>query len=178
MKPSCKSAADALAESPIAGLLSQARALGRISAVVADFSRETTGDQISPQLPRCSLQGQVLVITVSSPAQAAKLRQRTTVLTGLLQQCEPDLTKFRIRLQPGMADDPARAAAATPRLAPPPAETLTAALRFADDLCRDLNDSPLRRSALRLRSALRARLGDGQPAQPDAEQTQKGRREP
>jgi hypothetical protein len=152
-----KTAVQALSESPIAGLVDQARKLGRISSLVADFSRDCAGGD--PALPpRCAIQGRQVIILVATSSQAAKLRQRTTTLTRLLQDCEPDLTGFRIRLQPGGSDDPAEAVAIPPKREPPTPETVSAALRFAEDLGRQLHPSPLRDAALRLRSTLRNRM--------------------
>jgi hypothetical protein len=148
-----KTAADALAESPLAGLFNQARQLDRISSLVADVSRDAAGT-CPGLIPRCAIQGKQVIILVATASQAAKLRQRTTTLVRLLQDCDPELTGFRIRLQPGGSDDPMRTESppAAPRSASD--DTLAAALRFADDLSRDLDDSPLRRAALRLRSLL------------------------
>jgi hypothetical protein len=155
-----KKAADALAESPHAGLFNQALRLGRISSLVADFSREAAGT--GPALvPRCAIQGKQLIILVATASQAAKLRQCTTALNLRLQDCDPELTGFRIRLQPGGPDDRARSEASSAPPEPPSGATLAAALRFADDLSRDLDDSPLRRAAQRLRAVLRRRQSGG-----------------
>lgn len=167
MRPACKSAAEALAEGPLAGLLDQARLLGRISSVVAEFSRDAVST--APPLPplRFGLQGRTVIITASAPSQAAKLRQRATALDQAIRECVPEVTGIRIRLQPGNSADPDSGTLARPNCSPscrPPQsqESLTAALKFADDLCRELPDSPLRRSAQRLQAALRARLVSGQ----------------
>lgn len=160
MSSSGKTAAQALAESPAAGLVDQARRLGRISSLVADFCRDNVGTD-PPTLPRCAIQGGQAVILVASAAQAAKLRQRATTLNRLLQDCDPQLTGIRIRLQLGGADDPTQIKAAVGTAEPLPPESAVAALRFAEDLGRDLPDSPLRRAALRLQGVLRRKLGRG-----------------
>jgi hypothetical protein len=166
MRPPVKSAAEALAESPLAGLLDQARLLGRIASAVAEISSEGASGTHSLPPPRCSLDGRTVIITVGTPSQAAKLRQRAAALDRAIRERLPELTAIRIRLQPGSLDDPSPATApgdGTPSSGPvpvPPA-SLAAALRFADDLSRELHDSPLRRSALRLQASLRAKLGRG-----------------
>lgn len=166
VRPAYKSAAEALAEGPLAGLLDQARLLGRISTVVTEVCREAATS--APLLPplRFGLKGRTVIVTASAPSQAAKLRQRATALELALRECVPEVTGLRIRLQPGNTADPDFGTLSGPAAAPsdrPPQsqENLTAALGFADQLCRELSDSPLRRSAQRLQAALRARLGSG-----------------
>jgi len=162
MSPYCKSAADALADGPLAKLVDEARLLGRVSSVVADVIREAP--LAHPALPlHCALQGTTVIITVGTPSQASKLRQRAAALHQALTERLPEVTGMRIRLQPGGSADPVSGTSASdPRASPPPpeptTENLSAALRFADDLSRDLHDSPLRRSAQRLQASLRTKL--------------------
>jgi hypothetical protein len=163
MSPHCKSAAEALAQSPLAGLVDQARLLGRIASVVAEVSREAVSSTRSLPPPRCALQGRTVIITVGTPSQAAKLRQRAAALRHALEERVPEVTGIRIRLQPGGPADPipgspAEAPARQSLGSVESPENLTAALRFAEDLTRDLHDSALRRSAQRLQASLRARL--------------------
>jgi hypothetical protein len=163
MNPHCKSAAEALAEGPLAGLVDQARLLGRISSVIAEVSREAASGTGSLPPLRCALQGRTVVITVGTPSQAAKLRQRMAALHQALGERLPELTGIRIRLQPGEPADPisgisVRSPADRPAGPDRSPENLSAALRFADDLSRTLRESPLRRSATRLQALLRARL--------------------
>ena len=152
-----KTAAQALAESPIAGLLEQARRLGRISSLVDDFCQDATAIN-RPAPLHCAIEGKQVVILVASTSQAAKLRQRATTLFRLLQDCDPDLTGIRIRLQPGGVDDPCRATVVRQAAELHPEHSVAEALRFAEDLGRTLEDSPLRRAALRLQGVLRKRL--------------------
>lgn len=157
MTPHCRTAAEALANSPLAGLIDKARLLGQISRLVAAFGREATGSEHSSSNLHCFLEGSTVVISVGNSAQAAKLRQRSKALIQLLQECNAELTGIRFRLQPGGAvDNPAAAASAEPQERSP--DELAAALKFAEDLSRDLHDSPLRRSAQRLHASLQARL--------------------
>jgi hypothetical protein len=166
MRPSCKSASEALAESPLAGLLDQARLLDRISALIAEIDQPAASSAHPLPPLRCAIQGQTVIITAGNSSQAAKLRQRTAALHQILRERVPHVTAIRIRLQPGGPADAdgggyaREVPAASPAASTPPAH-LAAALRFAEELCRDLHDSPLRQSALRLRASLRARLPEG-----------------
>jgi len=100
-----------------------------------------------------------VVILVGSSSQAAKLRQRATTLNRLILDCDPDLTGIRIRLQPGGLDDLSTITPTVQAAEPLPPGFAAAALRFAEELGRDLQDSPLRRAALRLQGVLREKLG-------------------
>ena len=171
MSHTCKTAADALAQSPLAGIIDHARLIARISSAVADFTAEAGAPGASFPPLRCALRDRTVVITAGTPPQAAKLRQRAVALEQALRARVPEVTGIRIRLQPGASADPVQATAA-PSTGPsrdglPSPENLSAALRFADDLCRDLHDSPLRRSAQRLRTSLRARLNCETPGPGD-----------
>lgn len=160
MKRPSKSAAQALAESPLAGLFDRAQLLDRITSAVTRYCRETAGvDQGLPP-PGCTLEGRTVIVIVGTPSQAAKLRQQAPALHQLLQACDPELTGFRIRLQPGQSADPAVQKSPTmANVRPPPSEeSLGAALGFAEHLTRTLHDSALRRSVLRLRSTLLSKL--------------------
>lgn len=166
MRPPCKSAAEALADSPIAGLLDQARRLDRISSIVDAVSRELTRNTEPMPAPRCTLQGSTVVIGVRAPSQAAKLRQCATQISRALRERLPEVTGIRIQLQPGRANYPMpgiEPAQENPLPAERPgnAPNLLAAMQFADDLATQLHDSPLRESALRLQAALRRRVAKG-----------------
>jgi hypothetical protein len=107
-----------------------------------------------------------VVITVATASLAAKLRQRATALHQLLQDCDPELTGIRIRLQPGRPEDPVAGGSPAGRsargpLASEPLPDTSAALRFAEELSTELPDSALRRSAQRLQATLRARQKAG-----------------
>lgn len=167
MKPPGKSAAEALAEGPVAGLLDQVRLLGRVTDAVATLTRELAvgGESLPP--PRCAFRARVVILTVDSPSHAAKLRQRASQIEQFLRQRLPEVTGISIRLQPG---GPTYSVSVMPSSEGPrdsrdlrgadPATTTDpqAALRFAEDLATHLRDSPLRQAALRLESSLRARL--------------------
>lgn len=164
MRPHCRTAAEALANSPLAGLIDKARVLNAISRLVTDFSREATGSEHPGPNLHCMLEGNTVVISVGNSAQAAKLRQRSNALIQLLQECNAELTGIRFRLQPGGPADPALPTARKPSVAasadPPQRapDEIAAALAFAQELSRQLHDSPLRRSAQRLQASLRAKL--------------------
>ena len=162
MIPPYKSAADALAGSPLASLIDKARLLDKISLTVAELSREAGSPNALPPT-HCALERGTVIITVNTSSQAAKLRQRSAALTLALQNRLPEVTGIRIRLQPGPLARPETdigtpdSASSSPPTAQP-APSCAAALKFADQLARELHDSPLRRSALRLQASLRARL--------------------
>jgi hypothetical protein len=168
MIPPYKSAADALAGSPLAGLIDKARLLDKISLTVAELSREAGSPHALPPA-HCALDRGTVIITVSTSSQAAKLRQRAAALTLAFQARVPEVTGIRIRLQPGLSARPetdigAPGAAGCLPTSAQPAPSCAAALKFADQLARELHDSPLRQSALRLQASLRARLkGDSSP---------------
>jgi hypothetical protein len=156
------SAAEALAESPVAGLLDRARLLGRVSATVQAISQDLTyGDDPLPP-PRCAFDGGTLVITVTTPSQAAKLRQCADRIDQTLRERVPEVTGIRFRLQPGGPNYPMPGMGQPQVVAPiESTPTLVAALQFADDLSAGLHDSPLRESARRLQSRLRKKLAPG-----------------
>jgi hypothetical protein len=160
LKPPCTSAAEALANSPLAGLIEQARLLGQVTALVVRFCQETDGAGRCLPAPRCALQGRKVIITVGTPSQAARIRQQTVALHQLLQAGFPELTGIRVRLQPSHPvdiDAVAEPGGTAGSALPAPAD-LESALQFADNLSTTLRDSPLRRSAMRLRNTLRTRL--------------------
>jgi hypothetical protein len=166
-----KSAADALAASPLAGLIDRARLLEKIALTVAEVSRETESSLALPAA-YCALERSTVIITVSTSSEAAKLRQRAAALTLALQKRLPEVTGIRIRLQPGLparpqTDSGAGGSARSSPSAAPAAPSCIAALDFADQLARELHDSPLRQSALRLQASLRARLKAESDPSPD-----------
>jgi len=157
-----KSAADALAGSPLAGLIDKARLLDKISLTVAEVSQEAQSPHALPPA-HCTLDRGTVTITVSTSSQAAKLRQRIAALTVALQARVPEVTGIRIRLQPGLPACPGTGSGVSGAAGCPPSSeqlepSCAAALEFADQLARELHDSPLRQSALRLQASLRARL--------------------
>ncbi len=162
MIPPYKSAADALAGSALAGLIDKARLLDKISLTVAELSREAGPPNTLPPT-HCALERGTVIITVNTSSQAAKLRQRAAALTIALQNRLPEVTGIRIRLQPGLCarsetDIGAPNSASSSPSDARPAPSCAAALKFADQLARELHDSPLRQSALRLQASLRAKL--------------------
>jgi hypothetical protein len=162
MKPVCKSAAEALAESPIASLLDRARLVGQLTATVDAICRGPTVAQDALSAPRCTLEGGIAILTVGNPSQAAKLRQRAGQIIQALQYLAPEVTGIRVRLQPGDMNYPMPGivrteAARTAERSTDRVADVAAATRFADDLAEKLRDSPLRDAALRLQKLLRNR---------------------
>lgn len=166
MSPYCKSAAEALADSPLAGLVEQARVLARAASAVSDVLRAASPAGVPLPPLHCALKDRTVIITVHTAPHAAKLRQRTVALQQELLQRVPEVTGIRIRLQPGESADPVPVTRSpTDSRAPTGSvhspESLSAALGFAEDLARHLHDSALRRSAERLQALLRTRLERG-----------------
>jgi len=164
MKPPCKSAAEALAESPVAEILERACLLDQISAAVEAGARELVAGSPSPPALRCALQGNIVIVSVGTPALAAKLRQRTGSLLQHVRERWPQITGIRVRLQPGGMNYPMPGGAAPGTAQPVGRPTVTgndleAARRFADDLADELGDSPLRDAARRLQATLRDKRG-------------------
>ncbi len=163
MRAPCKTAAEALADGPVAGLLIQARLLGKAAALIETVSRDL-GASLPPLLPtHCSLQGRTVIITVSTSSHAAKLRQRLSRIQQAVADHLPEVTGIRIRLQPGSTNyrmpgiEPAKGMSVTADNRP----DQSAAMQFADDLAEKLHDSPLREAALRLRASLRQKKAGG-----------------
>lgn len=153
MKP--RSAAEVLSEGPFAGLVAQSRRLERLTDAATTALREILPPQSPPDPPRCDLRDGTVVLTVSAPSQAAKLRQREGFLLRRLQECDAKVTGIRIRLQPGQPNYPEAASKQGLTPAEPMSEAQRVlALQFAQSLAEQLPDSPLRDAARRLQAAL------------------------
>lgn len=162
-----KTLADALDETPaIAQLLSRVHASQSVGRALAAAS-PPIGGGFDPLRPgACELRGGLLLLTATSSAQAAKLRQECPRLQKLLTQQGLDLNEIKVRIQP--AHLPYREEATRLTQVPPSAEStrgpadvnkrMAAPLRFADELALTLGDSPVKQAVERLRSALRAGL--------------------
>lgn len=167
MTRSPKTLADALAEMPAAvQLLSRLRASQSVARLLASASPPIGGgfDALRPGV--CELRGGLLLLTATSPAQAAKLRQEFPRLQKLLKQQGLDLNEIRVRLQPAhtfyregaspSAQVPTSAEATSNSLGPE--RDLSGPLRFADELALTLRDSSLRAAVEHLRATLREAL--------------------
>lgn len=161
-----KTLAAALAEVPaVAELLSRLQASQSAARILASAS-PPIGGGFDPLRPgACELRGGLLLLTATSPAQAAKLRQELPRLQKLLEQQGLDLNEIKARIQPAPltyreeVSAPARFVA-TPDPARPAADRaseIAAPLRFADELALTLPESPLRDAVERLRATLRGR---------------------
>jgi hypothetical protein len=167
MTRDAKTLADALAETPAAAQwLSRLRASQSVARLLAAAS-PPVGGGFDPLRPgACELRGGLLLLTATSPAQAAKLRQEFPRLQKLLNQQGLELSEIRVRLQPARTSYREEASAAAQVPAPAeadeslttPARDVTAPLRFADELALTLRDSPLRTAVENLRSKLREAL--------------------
>lgn len=167
MTRSAKTLADALAETPAAAqLLARLRASQSVARLLAAASPPIGGgfDPLRPGV--CELRGGLLLLTATSPAQAAKLRQEFPRLQKLLKRQGFDLNEIKVRLQP--ARMPYREEVSTTAQVPTPADAtsdsarsqsdLTAPLRFADELALTLRASSLRAAVESLRATLREAL--------------------
>ena len=153
--------ADALTDAPAtAALLARVAASERVARLLATmphfdgFGLSTTG--------RCELRDKSLVLRVTSPALAAKLRQSLPSLLGGLQRQGVEVIEIKVQVQPersgyltGSApaerDDGRRERADS---AAQPARSLSPAREFARKLALTLQDSPVRAAARTLASRL------------------------
>lgn len=167
MTRTAKTLADALAEVPaVAQLLSRLQTSQSAARILAAASPPIGGgfDPLRPGV--CELRGGLMLLTATSPAQAAKLRQEFPRLQKLLKQQGLDLNEIKVRIQPAhlpyREEVSATAQVATPVDAasnsPPPERDLSAPLRFADELALTLHDSSLRAAVEQLRATLREAL--------------------
>ncbi len=101
--------AQALATSPVAGLLARVEAAQRIAAILApECARLRLGfDASAPG--RCELREKDIVLNLDSAAQAAKLRQALPRLNQALQQQGYGVYAIRIKVQPPGGRDQAAA---------------------------------------------------------------------
>ncbi|MEW5882100.1 MAG: hypothetical protein AB1761_16850 [Pseudomonadota bacterium] len=162
-----KTLADALDETPaIAQLRSRLRASQSVARLLAAASPPIGGgfDPLRPGV--CELRGGLLLLTATSSAQAAKLRQECPRLQKLLTQQGLDLNEIKVRIQPARMPYREEATCTTqvhtvgeaPRQVADRTKDISAPLRFADELALTLSDSPVRQAIERLRTALRAGL--------------------
>jgi hypothetical protein len=159
-KPS-KSLSDALAESPVAALLARCRESEQAGRLIAGVLSDLGG-----QMVNCLIRDGTLLVSVTSTAQAAKLRQAVPRLLLLLREEGFDLNEIRVRVQLAAAADPnavpppERRANDTPAgpLALPEGGQARSALEFSEKLALTLRPSPLRDAALRLGERLRRQL--------------------
>ena len=162
-----KTLADALDETPaIAQLLSRLHASQSVARILAAAS-PPIGGGFDPLRPgACELRGVLLLLTATSSAQAAKLRQECPRLQKLLTQQGLDLSEIKVRIQPAHLPYREEASSATevrtvdeaPRQLAERTKSIAAPLRFADELALTLSDSPVRQAIERLRAVLRAGL--------------------
>lgn len=167
MTRTAKTLADALAEVPaVAQLLSRLQTSQSAARILAAASPPIGGgfDPLRPGV--CELRGGLLLLTATSPAQAAKLRQELPRLQKLLKQQGLDLNEIKVRIQPAHlpyreeVSGPPQVLAAPNSAQPATDRTddIAAPLRFADELALTLPDSPLRDAVQQLRAALREEL--------------------
>ena len=153
--------ADALSAAPAtATLLARVAASERVAALLAALPQVPGFD---PSIPgRCELRGKSLVLRVTSPAIAAKLRQSLPSLLGGLQRQGVEVIEIKVQVQPertgylsgnaaadGVGGGPDRSGAAAQLQ-----RSLSPAREFARKLALTLQDSPVRAAACALASKL------------------------
>jgi hypothetical protein len=170
MRPARPLAA-ALAESPAAALLHRLERWRAIAALTGPAAAAIAPDFPVGDPRACELRGDVLTLTASSAAQAAKLRQGIPGLLRLLHQHGTQVTEIRVRVQPAGAghapDADGEPFVTKTRAAPPdplPEGASEGARALADRLVQTLPPSPLRAQAERLRDRLDERRRRGEPA--------------
>jgi hypothetical protein len=163
MSRSAKTLADALAEMPAAAeLLARLQASQSVAQALVSAS-PPIGAGFDPLRPgACELRGGLLLLTATSPAQAAKLRQEFPRLQKLLKQQGLDLTEIKLRLQPAPKSYREEVSGGAQVSGPSDVDSepirgaaeYAAALRFAEELVLTLSDSPLREAVEHLRATL------------------------
>jgi hypothetical protein len=159
-----RSVAQALAESPAAALVRRAADSQRVARALAAGDAPLPFDPLAPGA--CELRDRSLVLTASSAAAAAKLRQCLPQLTVSLRRQGFELTEIKVRLQPARtayrmrASSPESDARLTHSRDAPPGPPLNpqAALALAEKLALTFPDSPVGEAASRLAERLRGRL--------------------
>lgn len=164
MKPgSSRRLSDVLDADPgLAALARQARRSGRAAEAISAACRGVVPG-FDPTRPGvCLLRGATLRLAVGSAPLAAKLRQAVPRMRSALHQqgfegieivlcLQPDRTPYPIAAQDPRAHDPGPAHATSRTDAPAATPGM---IGFAEQLAHTLEDSPLRRAVIELRSAL------------------------
>lgn len=157
------SLADALAESPVGPVLQRLSLYQRIARTISPAVARLAPDFDSIDPSAVNLREDVLWLNARSAAQAAKLRQGVPGLLQLLHQHGFQVIEIRVRVQPARLTYPEQT---SDRVTQEPAldtdnpdrtHVDAGARAFAEQLSRDLPDSPLRAAAHRLRAALQRR---------------------
>lgn len=159
-----RSVAQALAESPAAALVRRAADSQRLARALAAADTSLPFDPLTPGA--CELRGSTVLMTVASPAVAAKLRQRLPQLTALLHRQGFELTEIKVRLQPartsyrtgGSGQSECNGITHSRDGLNERRSNLTAALDLAEKLALTLPSSPVGQAAHRLAESLRNRL--------------------
>lgn len=147
--------ADALRDAPEAArLLARWETSQRVARSIAPACRSLASG-FDPLLPgRCELRDNVLLLTASSTAQSAKLRQVTPRLLSTLGGEGIQVYEIRVRVQPGFMGYPEQGSAAPSRedaawLHPAPSAGETMA-----KLALNVRESPLKHALARLAATL------------------------
>ena len=153
-----KTLAQALAETPAAALIDRCDRADQAARLIAAALGEATSLTDAPPPLTCQIREHVLLVYVSSVAQAAKLRQALPRLLATVQERGLNLSEIRVRVQPGPSAETNSGGAVTSAASfrdarSPP--SVAGALRMANELADALRPSPLRDAAERLARKLR-----------------------
>lgn len=152
--------ADALAESPVGPVLQRLSLFQRIASTIAPAVAQLAPDFDSIDPSAVNLRENVLWLNARSAAQAAKLRQGVPRLLQLLHQHGFQVIEVRVKVQAARMTYPEQT---NDRVTQEPAidtdktgrtHVDAGARAFADQLARDLPDSPLRAAVRRLQTTL------------------------
>lgn len=173
-----RSLADALADSPARPLIERLDRIRHLSRALDEVVAPLVPDFDAHDPRAVELKEGVLTLNARSAAQAAKLRQGSPSLLRHLHKTGAQVTEIRVRVQPARTSYPERAkdgpqvslgggagpSATSGASAPARSPTIVAGVEtLARTLADSLPDSPLRRAAERLRSALDRNGSDGGP---------------
>ncbi len=140
-----------------ARLLARWEASQRAARVIAPVCRALASgfDPLAPG--RCELREALLLLTATSTAQAAKLRQATPRGLSALAVEGIQIIDVRVRVQPGVTGYPEQGSA--PASSPDAAwlKPGAGAGEQVDQLARQVRESPLKRAVERLAATLRKR---------------------
>lgn len=152
--------ADALAESPVGPALQRLSLFQRVARTISTAVARLAPDFDSIDPSAVNLRENVLWLNARSAAQAAKLRQGVPGLLQLLHQHGFQVIEIRVKVQPAslsypeQTNDPVTQEPAIDADKPSRTHVDAGACAFADQLARNLPDSPLRAAACRLQAAL------------------------
>lgn len=150
--------ADALRDAPEAArLLARWEASQRVARSIAPVCRSLASG-FDPLLPgRCELRDNVLMLTASSTAQSAKLRQVSPRLLSTLSAEGIQVYEIRVRVQPGFMGYPEQGSAKPSSEDAAWLHPAPSAGEVVEKFALTVRESPLKHAAERLAATLRKR---------------------